>query len=193
VEHSPSWEANRSSDCQEIPCILWNSKVHYYIHKHPPPLPILSQYNTVHPSPSHFLRIHFNSIIPYTPRFSKWTLSIRSFHQNPICIFLVPHMCHMPYPSNASWFDHLINIWWWVESVKLLTVWSSQLPCYLVPLRPMYFPQHLSNILSLCSSLSVRNQTSHPYKTRGKITILCVLIFMFLDSKLEDKRFCTKW
>jgi len=28
MEQSPSWEDNRFSACQEIPCILWNPKVH---------------------------------------------------------------------------------------------------------------------------------------------------------------------
>jgi hypothetical protein len=50
-----------------------------------------------------------------------------------------------------------------------------------------------SNTLSLRSSLNVGDQFSHPYKTTGKILVLYILIFKFLDRKLEDKRFCTKW
>jgi hypothetical protein len=65
---------------------------------------------------------------------------------------------------------------------------------YPVPLRLRGIPlsTFFSNTLSLCSSLYVSDHVSHPHKTRGKIIALCILIFIFFDNKLEDKRFYTE-
>src|SRR5215510_1501782 len=49
-----------------------------------------------------------------------------------------------------------------------------------------------SNALSVCSSLNVSDQVSHPYKTTVRIIVLHILIFKILDSNLEDKSFCTE-
>jgi hypothetical protein len=39
----------------------------------------------------------------------------------------------------------------------------------------------------------VRDQVSHPYRTTGKIIVLCTLIFMFFHSRREDKSFWIEW
>ena len=38
------------------------------------------------------------------------------------------------------------------------------------------------------SPLSVSDRVSHPYKAKCIVAVLCILIFIFLDSKLEDKK-----
>jgi hypothetical protein len=50
-----------------------------------------------------------------------------------------------------------------------------------------------SNTLHLRSSLNVRDQVSHPYKTTGRITVLYILTFKFLDNRREDRRLWTEW
>ena len=65
TEHSPSWEANLFSGSQEIPLILWKPKVHYWIHKYLPPVPILSQLDPIYTPTPHFLKIHFSVRFPH--------------------------------------------------------------------------------------------------------------------------------
>lgn len=55
-----------------------------------------------------------------------------------------------------------------------------------VTLRPNIF-------LSLCSPSMWQTRFHTHKKSTGKIIILYILIFIFLDIKMEDKKFCIKW
>jgi len=102
----PSWEANRFSASQEIPLILWIPKVHYRIHKCPPPVPILSHFDTVHTPTSHFLKIHLNIILPSTPGSLKWSLIFRFSHHNRVYASTLTHTRYMTRLSQSSHFYH---------------------------------------------------------------------------------------
>jgi hypothetical protein len=57
------------------------------------------------------------------------------------------------------------------EEYKL---WSPSLCSFLQPpvTSALFGPNILLNTLSLCSSLNVRDQVSHPYRTIGKTIVL---------------------
>jgi hypothetical protein len=106
MEQSPSLETNWFAASQEIPRVLWNPKVPHRTHKSPPPAPILSKPNPVLTPTSHFLKIHPNIILPYTPRSPQRSLSLRFPHQNPVHTSPFHHTCYMPRLSQYSRFYH---------------------------------------------------------------------------------------
>jgi hypothetical protein len=141
--------------------------------------------------PSHFHKIHFNIILLFMRGSSKWSLSLRISHQNPVCTFPLPHTCYMPRKFHSSRSYHPNNVWWGVRIIKLLitlffhsTVTSSLLG------PNISFSTLFSNTLNLRPSFNVSEQVSHPYKTIGKIIVLCILSFIFLGTEQEDKGFC---
>ena len=142
---------------------------------------------------SHFLKIHLNIILLSTPGSSKWSLSLRVPHHNPEYTSPLPPTCYMP--PTISFFSIL-----WSEKCLVRGtghqatnyVFFSITP-YFVPLGSNIFLSNLfSNTLNLSSSLSVSDQVSYSYKAVCKIIVLFFWICTFLDSKLEDKRFCAE-
>ena len=119
MEQIPSWEVRRFSARQVIPRILWKPKVHYCIHKCPPPVLIVSQLDPVHAHTSHFLKIPLNIIPTRTPGSSKWSSSLKFLHRNPVHTSPLPHMCYTPCPSYSR-FDHLVNFGWGIQIMKFL-------------------------------------------------------------------------
>jgi len=73
--------------------------------------------------------------------------------------------------------------------MKLLIMESSPVSCHFLPLLSTLF----SHTLNLWSSLTVRDQVSHPYKTTGNIIIVYILTFKILDRRQKDKRFWREW
>jgi hypothetical protein len=73
--------------------------------------------------------------------------------------------------------------------MKLLIMQFSPTSCHFIFFGPnILFNTLFSNTLSLCSSLNVRDQVTHPYKTRGKNIVLYIPIFTLwaADEKTEE-------
>jgi hypothetical protein len=69
---------------KKYPVFLWNPKVHHSVHKSPPLNPILSHQNPVRPIDPYLPKVHFNVILPPTPRSSQWSLAFGSPNQNSV-------------------------------------------------------------------------------------------------------------
>jgi hypothetical protein len=56
-------------------------------------VPLLIQINPIH-------------TVPSAPGFSKLSISFRFIHQDPICVYFLPHTYHRLRPTHSAWFEH---------------------------------------------------------------------------------------
>jgi hypothetical protein len=119
IEQSPSWVANRFPASQEIPCILWNPKVYYRIHKCPPPVPIPSQIDPVHtPTTSWRSILILSSHLRLGLQSGLFPSGFQTKPQYTCLLFPIRATC--PPPSHSSRFYHPNNIGWGVQIIRLL-------------------------------------------------------------------------
>jgi len=162
------------------------------------PVPILSQINPDHA----------------TSQLNSWrSILILSSHLRlglPSCLFTSGFPTKTLYtpllsPIRATCITHLILLDFitptiFLEQYRSLSSLSSSLCNFLhSPVTSSVFDPTIllstlfSNTLRLRSSPNISDQVSYPYKIKGKITVLYILIFKLSDGKLKDKRFCTEW
>jgi hypothetical protein len=105
---------------------------------------------------------------------------------------LHPHSHYMSHPSHRL---HNSNyIWHRVQIMQLLIMqFSKTFPPFHHSLVQIYSSASCSQTPCLSSSHIVRDKVSYPYRTTGKIIVLCILIFMFFENRWGDRRFWTEW
>jgi hypothetical protein len=132
-----------------------------------PFVPVLCHSKTVN-APILSLENPFYTILPSTARSSKLYRPENFFRKTLCTLHPPPNACHIPCPSHSFWFCHSNNPWWGVQIMHLLILCSFiQSPDPLSLLGPA----HSKTLFSLCFSLNVTDQVSHPYNT-GKNFLL---------------------
>lgn len=115
MERSHSWEANSLSASQEIPRLLWKTKVRYRVHKSASLGSILRHVDLA--DTLCFLKIHFNiTIMPARQQVYQVTSSFYLFLSKPFAHFVLFSICDT-FPVYLVLLD-IIILFYFFESSK---------------------------------------------------------------------------
>jgi hypothetical protein len=129
---------------------------------------------------SHILKIHFNIIVQYTPGSSKWSLSLRSSHQIPVCPYTLAirttcpaHLIHLDLTRSA---DHKAPRYV-CFSTTLLQVLTVRWLCF--------FYQHVYASTLICVKISAVTKSAHSFIcSNGNVTLRQVRIWTLSNQNL---------
>ena len=132
---------------------------------------------------SYLLKIHFNIVLLFASRSSKWRVLLRVFHH---------FFSHIR--ATCAAYLIVLGLITQIISGEEYRSWSFLLnsPIHFVVFS-LCLTTRLSNTLRFFLTQYVRDQVLHPYKTIRKIIIVYTLIFIFLNSEREDKRSCYRF
>jgi hypothetical protein len=173
MEQSLSWEANRFSASQETPRILWKPNfINAFTSARHLSLSWAIQIQSMPPHPtswrsililsSHLRLCHPSRLFP--SGFPTKTLYMPCL--SPIHATCPAHLILLDLITRTILGEQYISL----SSSLCSFLHSPVLSSLLGPNILLY--TLFSNTLSLCSSLNVSDQVSHPYKMKGKIIVL---------------------
>ena len=135
---------------------------------------------------SHFLKIHFNIILPSKTAYPKWFVPSGFPTKTQYKPLLFPIPRYMPRPFHSSRFYHPNNVEYRSLSSSLCSFLHSLVTSSLLG-QNILFNNLLTNTITLRSSRNVSDQVSHSYKATDSIIVLYILIFYFWIANWKTK------
>jgi hypothetical protein len=141
----------------------------------------LSSARSIQSTPSPYISPRFILLLPtYLCPGLCCGLFPSGFPSNNLQAFLFSPI-HATCPAFLILLDHYNRTW------RKYKLWSSSLCSFSNPtslhLLSVQMSTLFSNTLSLCSSLNIRDQVSHSYRTTGEIIVTYIPVLKFLDGR----------
>jgi hypothetical protein len=160
--------------------MLWNPEVHYHIDNSSPLVPFLIQTNPVPTTSSYIWKIHLSTHLCLGLPSGLFPASFPSSTLYAVLFSLIHATC----ATKLILLNQIILI---ILGEEYKSRRSSLCSFLHPPTTSSLFGPNIplstlfSNTLSLCFSISVRDQVLHSYRITGKIIVLYILLFKFLE------------